>query len=46
MKESIKKSKAEHKSTPQEKLEPCVSPQSFEAKRPDKTEDACDDGVK
>ncbi|GEM_PF-1183256 len=30
---------------PQQKLEPCITPLSPEARRIDQDEDACDDGV-
>lgn len=46
MRESTKKASTEQKENRQEELEPCVTPQSSEAKRSDKIEDACDDGVK
>jgi len=46
MKERTEKSKVAPKAKQQEKLEPCVTPHSPEAKRPDRAEDACDDGVR
>lgn len=46
MNDSTKKSNVEQKQREQEKLEPCVTPPSPEAKRTDRAEDACDDGVK
>ncbi len=46
MKDNTKNSSAEQKKLEQEKLEPCDTPLSPEAKRTDKAEDACDDGVK